>query len=194
MSSRDGVTWSPLSPLVAGALPPGAKAGYKRNPNGSFDITTVAAGYFAVLPELTRPPAPTLTARFSHGSLVLQWPKSVGATGAAISYQVTVSNHPVLTLPQTTASLASLHHTTPSVFRVVATDSAGKVSEPSKPVVVLPSKRPAKLPKLIPRWAFELGAWMESGKAGDRPAAPKVPPRWYWSWYAWYAAPFHLRA
>jgi hypothetical protein len=125
---------------------------------------------------------------------VLQWPKSIGATGAAISYQVTLSNHPVLTLPQTTASITSLHHTAPSVFRIVATDSAGKVSEPSKPVVVLPASRPATLPKILPHWAWQLFDWQQNGKTGPRPKAPKLLPAWYWRWFAWRAVPFHLRA
>jgi len=195
LSSTDGVSWSPLPALLAGALPAGVKAGYSRNPDGSFDIMTTANGYFAVRPELVRPPAPaSLSARFSHGHLVLQWPKSIGATGAAISYQVTLSNHPVLTLPQTTASLTSLHHTAPSVFRIVATDSAGKASEPSKPVVVLPASRPATLPKILPRWAWQLFDWQQNDKTGPRPKAPKLLPAWYWRWYAWRAVPFHLRA
>ncbi len=195
MSSTDGVNWSPLPPLLAGALPAGAKAAYSRNPNGSFDITTTADGYFALLPELVRPPAPaSLSARFSHGQLVLRWPKSIGASGAAVSYQVTLSNRPLLTLAQTTVALPSLHHTVPSVFRIVATDAAGKVSEPSKPVVVLPTGRPAKLPKALPHWAFALFDWQQSGKTGPRPKAPKILPAWYWRWYAWHAAPFRLRA
>jgi hypothetical protein len=148
-----------------------------------------------VRPELVRPPAPaSVSARFSHGRLVLQWPKSVGATGAAISYQVTLSNHPVLSLPQTTVSLTSLQTTAPSVFRIVATDSAGKVSMPSRPVVVLPTSRPAMLPKVVPDWAWKVFTWQRNGNTGPRPKAPKLLPAWYWRWYAWHAAPFHLRA
>ncbi|HEY4349107.1 MAG TPA: DUF1906 domain-containing protein [Gaiellaceae bacterium] len=194
MSSKDGVTWTPLRPLVAGALPVGAKAGFIRNRNGSFDIETTVDGYFALLPELTRPPAPaSLGGHFSHGRLVLKWPKSESASGPAVSYKVTLTNSTLLTQPQTTASLTALHHTSPSVFRIVATDAAGKDSEPSKPLVVLPSNRPPKLPKIIPHWAFELSDWQQGGKVGTRPAAPKIPPDWYWRWYAWHAAPFHIR-
>ncbi len=81
----------------------------------------------------------------------------------------------------------------PSVYRVIATDAAGKVSEPSKALVVLPSKRPKKLPKTIPRWAFDIFGWQQGGHNGSRPAAPKILPDWYWSWAAWHAAPFHFR-
>jgi hypothetical protein len=194
MSSTDGASWKPLPPLVGGAPPAGAKAGYLRNTNGSFDITTTVDGYFALLPEQGRPPAPAaLTGHFSHGGLVLEWPKSVSASGPAVSYEITLSNRAALALPVTTASITALHHASPSVFRVVATDAAGKVSAPSKPLVVLPSKRPPKLPKIIPHWAFALSDWQQNGKSGRRPTAPRIPPDWYWRWYAWHVSPFQIR-
>jgi hypothetical protein len=195
MTSSDGTTWRPLQPLFSGTLSKGARAGYSRNANGSFDIETTAGGYFAVLPERSRPPAPAaLTGRFSHGQLVLSWPKSVGPSGPAVSYQVTLTNHPLLSIPgQTTAAIGSIHHSGPSVYRVVATDAAGKASEPSKPLVLVPSKRPKKIPKTLPAWAWELFEWLQGGKAGKRPTAPRIVPGWFWRWYDWRAAPFHIR-
>src|SRR5262249_28275752 len=131
---------------------------------------------------------------FAHGQLVLQWPRTMSASGPAISYQVTIAGKPLVTLPgQTTASLGSLHHTTPSVFRVVATDAAGKVSEPSKALVVVPEGRPKGLPKQLPEWAWNLFDWQQGGKADTRPKAPKIVPDWYWRWAAWRAAPFRIR-
>jgi hypothetical protein len=196
MSSRDGATWQPLPPLYSGALPTGAKAGYTRNADGSVDIATTAGGFFALLPEKSRPPAPGApTARFSHGQLVLSWPKTTGAGGAAVSYQITLMNRPLLSIPgQTTAAIPRVHHSSPSVYRVLATDAAGKTSAPSKPLVILPSKRPAKLPKALPSWAWPLFEWQQGGKTGTRPKAPKILPAWYWRWYEWRAAPFHVRA
>ncbi len=195
MASSDGATWQPLEPLYSGELPAGVRSGYTRNHDGSVDIETTVGGFFALLPETTRPPAPAgLDGHFSHGQLVLNWPKSEGASGSAISYEVTLANHSLLTIPgQTTAAVSSIHHSGPSVYRVIATDAAGKTSEPSNPLVLVPSKRPAKLPKALPHWAFDLFAWQQSGKAGPRPAAPKIPPDWYWRWAAWHAAPFHVR-
>jgi hypothetical protein len=194
MRSTNGTNWKPIPEITEGSLPPGIPAGFTRGRNGSFDITTAGNGYFGLLPELKRPPAPAhLSGTFSHGRLVLRWPRSIGTTGPATSYQVTISNHPLLAIPATTASISALHHTSPSVFRVVATDSAGKSSEPSKAVVVLPSTRPSKLPKTIPHWAFALAAWQEDGREGTRPDAPKIPPRWFWRWSTWEAAPFHFR-
>ena len=102
---------------------------------------------------------------------MLTWPKSIAASGPAISYQLTISNRPLLSIPgQTTAVVTSIHHSTPSVYRVIATDSAGKVSEPSKALVVLPSKRPPKLPKTIPRWAFDIFGWQQGGRLAARRA------------------------
>jgi hypothetical protein len=196
MMSTDGTTWTPLAPLFSGALPKGARAGFSRNSDGSIDVQTTVAGYFALLKETSPPPAPDgLTGHFSHGQLVLEWPRSTGASGPAISYQVTLTNHPLLAIPgQTTAAIGSIHHNFPSVYRVIATDAAGKASEPSKPLVVLPSKRPSKLPKIIPRWAFALFDWRRAGMFGTRPPAPRIVPDWYWRWEAWHAAPFHFRA
>ena len=195
MTSTDGATWTPLQPLFSGTLPRGVRAGYSRNADGSLDIETTSSGFFAVLPERTRPPAPAdLTGHFSHGELVLSWGKSTGPSGAAVSYQVTLTNHPLLAIPgQTTAAVARIHHASPSVYRVVATDAAGKVSEPSKPLVLIPSKRPSKLPKALPRWSFDLFNWLQNGKAGTRPHAPRIVPDWFWRWYDWRAAPFHIR-
>jgi hypothetical protein len=196
MTSSDGVNWQPLPPLFGGALQSGAKAGYTRNANGSFDISTTSGGFFALLPEKTPPPAPGgLTAQFSHGQLVLSWPKSTGSAGDAISYRVTLGQKPLLSIPgQTTAAIPRVHHDSPSVYRVVATDAAGKSSEPSKPLVILPTKRPPKLPKALADWAWPMFEWMQGGKTTHRPRGPRILPAWYWRWYDWRSAPFHLRA
>jgi hypothetical protein len=79
------------------------------------------------------------------------------------------------------------------VYRVVAIDAAGNESPPSKPIVVLPTKRPAKIPKAIPRWAFALYDWQRRGKQAPRPDAPRIAPAWYWQWSSWRAGPFHVR-
>ena len=195
MSSTDGESWHPLQPLFSGGLPEGQKAGYTRNPNGSFDISTTTSGFFALLPEVTPPPAPaSLDGHFAHGQLVLSWPKSLAASGPAVFYQVTLHNKPLLAIPgQTTAAVGQVHHAGPSVFRVVATDAAGKKSPPSKPLVIVPTRRPAKLPKIIPQWAYDLSDWQEGGRVGTRPRAPKIVPDWYWRWQPWHAAPFRIR-
>jgi hypothetical protein len=196
MTSSDGINWEPVPPLYGGALQTRSRSGYTRNIDGSFDIQTTAGGYFALLPEKTRPPAPDgLTARFTHGQLVLSWPTSTGAAGNAISYRVTLGEKPLLSIPgQTMAAIPRVHHSSASVYRVIATDAAGKSSRPSKAIVILPTKRPKKLPKALPDWAWLTFEWMQSGKVGNRPRAPRILPSWYWRWYEWRAAPFHVRA
>jgi len=195
MASTDGQTWHPLDALFSGGLPAGASAGYTRNPNGSFDIQTTQPGFYALLPEVTPPPAPaTLEGHFTQGQLVLSWPKSLAVSGPAVFYQVTLHGKPLLAIPgQTTAAVGEVHHAGPSVFRVIATDAAGKKSAPSDPLVVVPMNRPKKLPKIIPDWAFALSDWQQSGHTGTRPKAPKIVPDWYWRWQSWYVAPFRIR-
>lgn len=196
LTSTDGTNWQPLAVLTSAVLPPGVSAGYLRLPDGSLDVLTTLPGYFALLPELASPPAPAdVTGRFSQGQLLLSWQKSSGAAGPATSYQVTLTNSPLGSAsPLTTAAVSTLHHGGPSVFRIVATDAAGKVSRPSAPVVVLPANRPAKLPKAIPLWAFALFTWQQDGRSGPRPTAPRIVPDWYWTWAAWRAVPFRIRA
>ena len=86
----------------------------------------------------------------------------------------------------------AFHASAPTVYRIRAVDAAGNASVPSRPVVVVPKKRPADAPKLLPQWAWALYTWQHHG--GTRPAAaPRKPPAWYWHWAAWRAVPFRLR-
>ena len=158
-------------------------------------MQTTIPGYFALLSDTTRPLAPaSLEGRFSHGALLLRWPKSTDNSGVVTDYRVTLTNRPLLSVTgATAASVSSFHRAAPSVYRIVAIDSAGNESEPSKPVVVLPTKRPAKIPKAIPAWAFQLFNWQQQGKQGPRPAAPRIVAAWYWQWSTWRAGPFHIR-
>ena len=130
MTSTDGATWTAAASRSSRGRCRRARAPVTpRNADGSLDIETTSGGFFAMLPERTRPPAPAgLTGHFSHGELVLSWGKSTGPSGDAVSYQVTLTNHPLLAIPgQTTAAVARIHHAAPSVYRVIATDAAGKV-------------------------------------------------------------------
>jgi hypothetical protein len=195
LSSTNGTTWAPLPELVGGLLPAGVEAGFARQPDGSTVIETRVSGDFALLPDTTPPPPPaTLRGHFSHGTLVLAWPASSDAAGAAVSYQVTLTNMPLLTVSgQTLAALRAFHPTAPSVYRVRAIDAAGNQSGPSPPLVVLPTKRPAGVPDHVPAWAWSLFAWQEQGKVGERPLAPQTLPEWFWRWHAWRSNPFHLK-
>ncbi len=196
VSSPDGTTWQALPELVGNLLPVALNAAFAREPDGSVEIQTRSPGDFALLPDTTPPPAPaSLSGHFSHGSLVLSWPASSDASGNAVSYQVTLTNQPLLTVAgQTTAALRAFHPHAPSVYRVTALDAAGNTSPPSPPLVVLPSKRPLGVPDFLPSWAWALYTWQQQGEVGPRPTAPDPAPGWYWRWRAWRVAPFHLRA
>ncbi|HEV2592905.1 MAG TPA: hypothetical protein VGU02_13545, partial [Gaiellaceae bacterium] len=91
-----------------------------------------------------------------------------------------------------TALVHTFHPAGKTVYRVQAVDAAGNAGKVSRPLVVAPTLKPAKLPKPLPRWAWTLYAW-QHGHKGARPArAPKRPPAWYVRWEAWRAAPFHI--
>jgi hypothetical protein len=191
VSSTNGSSWQPLPQLVGNLLPTGLAAGYAREPDGSYEIETRSSGYFSLLPDLMPPTAPSaLGGHFSHGSLVLSWP----ASATAVSYQVTLTNQPLLSVEgETAAALRAFHPHAPSVYRVIAINAAGQMSTTSPPLVVLPSARPASMPDTTPSWAWQLFAWQQQGRVGPRPTAPLTPPAWYWRWAAWRIAPFHLR-
>jgi len=155
------------------------------------------AGTFALVPDRTRPSPPSVTgARFVDRRLLLTWSASTDSNGPIAAYQVTLTNQPVATTKPGLRhdAVEGFHTTEPSVYRLIAVDAAGNESVPSKPVVVLPSSRPADTPQAIPAWAWRMFDWQEAGKVGPRPQAPKLVPSWYWRWSAWRALPFRLRA
>ena len=193
--STNGTVWKHVPQLAGPGLVPGARAGYARAGDGGFLIQTTVAGTFALVPDHVRPSAPEVAAHLADGGLSLTWPASTDANGPLAGYQVTLTNRPVSSLApgERRARLSGFRRNGPSVYRVVALDAAGNESAPSKPVVVLPSARPPKLPKAIPAWAWKLSDWQRSGHPAPRPRAPRIVPEWYWRWAAWQALPFHLR-
>ena len=106
-----------------------------------------------------------VSGRFLQGSLTLSWSPSIDRNGPIAGYRVTLTNDTIWELPRRThhQRVGGFHLHGPSVYRVVAVDAAGNESRPSKPVVVLPSKRPRKVPKAIPAWAWELLRWKSDG-------------------------------
>jgi hypothetical protein len=87
----------------------------------------------------------------------------------------------------------TFHPAGQTVYRVEAVDGAGNVGKPSRPLVIVPTAKPAKLPRPIPQWAWALFTW-QHGHKGARPArAPKKPPAWYWTWSTWRATPFRIK-
>jgi hypothetical protein len=193
--STNGAVWRRVPLLPGAALAPGARTGYTRSGDGGFVIQTTVAGSFALVPDRIPPTAPAeVSARFVGGELALSWQASVDRNGPIAGYRVTLTNAAIAELPRGLRRhrVSGFHRHRPSVYRVVAVDAAGNESRPSKPVVVLPSARPPKLPKAIPAWAWRLLEW-QSGRTGPRPDAPRLVPDWYWRWADWQRLPFHLR-
>ena len=193
--SADGTTWKALPLLKAAALPPGVDAGYTVDPDGTIEIQTLVPGFFGLLPD-TVPPSqpPSFTGRLVRNALTLSWQGATDNSGVVASYQLLLDGTPVATIAGTKRRVIvrSFHAAAQTVYRIQAVDGSGIFGKPSQPVVVQPTKRPKDLPKALPRWAWSLFTWQQSG--GTRPkAAPKRPPAWYWHWAAWRLAPFHLR-
>jgi hypothetical protein len=188
--STDGTTWKPLPKLV-----PGIDAGYTLLGDGTVEIDTLVPGFFGLLADTVPPSRPDgVTGRFVKGALRLSWRGSTDNAGPVVRYEVLLDGTPAARVTGASRRIIvrAFHPGTQTVYRVRAVDLAGNASVASKPVVVLPSKRPAGVPRALPKWAW--GLYDFQHHKGSRPAAaPHKPPAWYWRWAAWRSAPFRLR-
>jgi hypothetical protein len=193
-SADGGATWQPLPRLATAKLPPGVAAGYVANADGSTDVLTLHPGIVALLPDQTPPSQPSASGKFAKGTLRLSWTAATDNSGRVASYAVLLDGSPLETVPasQRHAVVHAFHPAGITVYRIQATDAAGNAGKPSAPVVVVPSRKPAPLPRPIPRWAWNLFAWQHQ-HTGVRPKTPKPFPAWYWRWAAWRLQPFRLR-
>ncbi len=193
--SATGTTARAVAQLSSPVLPAGVDVGYTTETDGSIDILTLVPGWFGLGADITPPSAPgPVTARFTRGALTLAWQPATDNGGPIASYDILFDGSPVASVSGRSrrAVVRAFHPTAQTVYRVRATDAAGNAGKPSPAIVVLPTKRPADVPKQLPRWVFELFASQHGG--GTRPAAaPHKLPAWYWHWAAWRLAPFHLR-
>jgi hypothetical protein len=192
--SADGTTWKPLPLLKAAALPPGVQAGYTIDPDGTVEIQTLLPGFFGLLPDTVPPSQPAaFTGHFVKGALVLSWQGATDNSGVIGSYQVLLDGTAVSTIAPTKrrVTVRTFHSTGQTVYRIRAVDGSGIFGKPSRPVAVVPAKRPANLPRVLPKWAWGLFTAQHAG--GPRPsAAPRKLPAWYWRWAAWRLAPFRV--
>jgi len=188
--STDGTTWKPLPKLA-----PGIDAGYTLLGDGTVEIATLVPGFFGLLADTVPPSRPDAVAgRFVKGALRLSWRGSTDNAGPVVRYEVLLDGAPAARVTGAARRLIvrAFHPGTQTVYRVRAVDLAGNASVASKPVVVLPSKRPVDVPRALPKWAWGLFDFQHHN--GPRPAAaPHRPPAWYWDWAAWRSAPFRLR-
>ena len=194
--STDGTSWKPLPKLTSTGLSNSVLSAYTTLGDGTTEIQTLVPGYFGLLADLTPPTTPpSFSGRLVNGSLVLSWAASSDDAGVIGGYNVLLDGTAAATVKATSrrVTVRNFHVSKQTVYRLQAIDAAGTPSKPTAPVVVLPKKRPAGLPRAIPHWAFALYTWQHT-HTGTRPkAAPKKPPKWYWTWAAWRATPFRLR-
>jgi hypothetical protein len=191
--STDGTAWTPINPLTSTGLTSTQLTGYTRDSDGTYEIQTLVPGWFGLIADVRPPTAPTVSARLTSAGLYLSWGAATD-DGTIASYAVLRNGNPLLTLTAD-ARRAAVHSpatAAQTVYRVQATDEAGNAGQASRPIVLLTKKRPAGLPRAIPRWAFGLFDYQRH-KAPRPVNAPKRPPAWYWRWAAWHAQPFRLR-
>ena len=194
--STDGTSWKPLPKLTAAGLSNSVLGAYTTLGDGTTEIQTLVPGFFGLLADLVPPTAPpAFSGRLVNGALVLSWAAATDDAGVIAGYNLLLDGTAVAKVKPTSrrVTVRNFHAAGQTVYRLQAIDGAGNLSKPTAPVVVLPKKRPAGLPRAVPHWAFALYAWQHT-HAGTRPAAaPKKPPRWYWAWAAWRATPYRLR-
>ena len=188
--STDGVIWKPLPRLA-----PGLDRGYTIDPDGTVEIQTLVPGFFGLLPDSIPPSRPLgFAGRFTHGALTLSWQGATDNSGSVAAYEILLDGNPIATVAGTSrrAVVRAFHPAAQTVYRVRAVDAQGNAGKPTPPLVVVPTKRPADVPRVLPRWAW--GLFDHQHGRGARPAAaPRKPPAWYWHWSAWRLSPFRLR-
>ena len=189
--STDGTTWKPLPKLTTGV-----DAGYTLLGDGTVEIDTLVPGYFGLLADTVAPSRPDgVSGRFVKGALRLSWNSSTDNAGPIAGYDVLLDGVPSAHVDggKRLVIVRAFHPGEQTVYRIRALDLAGNASLPSRAIVVVPTKRPADVPRVLPRWAW--GLYDFQHHKGARPAtAPRKPPAWYWHWAAWRSAPYRLKA
>lgn len=193
--SMDGLSWVPIKRLDSPAVPVGQANGYQILPDGSVHIYTLVPGWFGLLVDIQPPISPaTLKGRMDKRKLVLTWPAAEDNSAQIASYQITLNGAPLQTVAGglRKATVTKFRKKGLSVYRVKAIDAAGNQSGTSRFVKVKPKLRPKSAPKQIPRWAWKLFTWQQTGKKGKRPKAKLPLPSWYWRWASWQVNPYRI--
>lgn len=144
-------------------------------------FTTTAAA------DTQAPSAPLhLSGRFAAGALRLSWGPATDNIGVD-HYQLSRDGRPVQRIAghARCISLSGFHTARRTTFSLRAFDAAGNRSVASNRVTVIPVRRPAGVPRVVPGWARKLLAWQTSGHHRKRPPAPAKLPAWYARWKAW---------
>lgn len=188
--STDGTTWKPLPKIK-----PGIDAGYTLLGDGTVEIDTLVPGYFGLLADTVAPSRPDgVTGRFVKGALRLTWNGATDNAGPVVRYDVLLDGVPSANVEGGVRRVIvrAFHPGAQTVYRVRAVDLAGNASVASRAVVVVPSNRPASVPRVLPRWAWAVYDF-QHGKGSRPAAAPRKLPAWYWNWAAWRSAPYRVK-
>ena len=163
--------------------------------DGTVEIDTLVPGYFGLLADTVAPSRPDgVSGRFVKGALRLSWNSATDNAGPIAGYDVLLDGVPSAHVDgsKRLVIVRAFHPGEQTVYRIRALDLAGNASVPSRAIVVVPTKRPADVPRVLPRWAW--GLYDFQHHKGARPAtAPRKPPAWYWHWAAWRSAPYRLK-
>ena len=184
MTSTDGETWTPLQPLFSGTLPEGraraATPATRRLARHRDDeqrlLRTASRG--------ARPPAPAeLTGPLLPRAARALVAKSTGPSGAAVFYQVTLTTTAARDPGPDDGRRRRRCTTRPERL---PRDRDRRRREEERALQAARrhahSKRPSKLPKIIPEWAFDSVRTGSRAGSGTRPNAPRIVPDWYWRW------------
>ena len=188
--SRDGTSWTTIPALSGAWLPPDLQDGSFVNDDGSVDIYTRHATYYALL-ALAAPIG--LTARLHGGTLTLNWQPGRNG-GTILRYQILLNGSPVAATAATHVDLHAFARDGVSRYELVAVgQGAQKAAAVAAPIAIVPVARPHGIPRAIPRWAWKLLAWQQHGASrGARPAgSPRRPAAWYSTWKRWRLAPWN---
>ena len=146
--------------------------------------------------DVRQPSAPlALPPLFTRGALVLRWAPASDNVGVA-RYELLVDGVSAVSIDSDETQLATraFRRSAPTTFEIVAVDAAGNRSTSSTGILLEWRARP-DVPRLIPRWAWQLLRWRAAplDQRGSRPdAGPVQIQPWFWTWAAWRLQPYRI--
>jgi hypothetical protein len=184
-TSDDGRHWTAIPRLATASLPAGQPDGYVEQADGSIDVYTSRADYFALL----GPAAPIqLTATLRDGTLTLRW--RPGPNGSSGRYLVVLNGGEATETTQTEVDLNTrrpsftAHH--PDRIQVAAL-GAGREAVGAQTITLIPTVRPESAPHDPPAWVWPLLARQlhhSTSGAAELPL-PVQLPSWWTAWLNW---------
>jgi hypothetical protein len=133
--SENGVTWTTIPRLGSPVLPDGQSDGYYVNADGSIDVYTRHATYYALVKDTQGPTAPTIKGRITAVSLRLSW-RGMRDNVRVAGYTVLRNGHTYKTTKRTVVVLPRKV----GRYVVFALDAAGNKGKRSHTVTVTRTK------------------------------------------------------